>query len=100
MALGTLVRRTGDPAPLRDSRIVLNDDIICVGALGNLTITIFASGSYFDRVITSGFEGCEILAFNVSRSRANASGEMALVNLSGETRGYGCQISNLSLSYG
>lgn len=69
-----------------------------LGALGNLTIVIFAPGSYFDRVITSGIEGCELFAFNAGRSVANGSAEMTLANVTEEARRHICQISSLSPS--
>ena len=82
----------------------MDNNISRVGALGNLTIFIFAPGSYFDRVLNSGIGGGELVAFNASRSVENGSAEMTLVNLTQEDRGQGFQIlnsspSNLSFSY-
>lgn len=84
------------------------DDKYCKGAIGKLSIVIFAPGSYFDRVISfrSRIEACELVTFNASRSVATEGAEMiTLVNLTQEARGHGCQISNsfpsnVSLSYG
>lgn len=75
------------------------------GASGKLTIIVFAPDSYFDRVLASGFEGCDFVAYNASRSLANENAEMTLVNLTQGTRRHGCQISlsspsSVSLSYG
>ena len=48
----------------------------CLGALGNLTIIVFAPGSYFDRVLTIGDEGCENSSLNASMRVANGSADI------------------------
>ena len=71
--------------------IMLNDNIRHEGALGNLTIIIFAPGSDFDRAITFGVEGCELSALDTDRRLANESAEMKVTLIA---LGHGCHLSN------
>lgn len=74
------------------------DNIRRSGALGHLTVVIFAPDLEFDRIITLGLEGCEVVAFNASRILVSRSAEMALANLTQGVRGHACQTSNFSPS--
>ncbi len=85
---------------IRRGRIMLNDNTNHTGALENLTIVVFAPGSDFDRAIAFGAEGCELFAFNASRSAVVESAEMVLVNLTLLAQAHSCNLSNLSLNYG
>ena len=62
----------------------------CLGALGNLTIIVFAPGSYFDRVITIGVEGCEISSLNASMRVANGSADMISTKMTLLAHNQGC----------
>ena len=53
----------------------------CLGALGNLTIVVFAPGSYFDRVITLDVEGCKSSSLNASIRVGNGNAGMILTLL-------------------
>ena len=83
----------GKEAPHCDA----NDNLSRLGALGKLTIIVFAPGSDFDRALNFGVERCELFAFNTSTSVANRSAEAMLANSKPLARGHRCRLSNLSL---
>ena len=77
------------------SKAFSDDNISRTGALGKLTIVIYAPDSYFDQVMRSGVGACELVAFNGSRSVVTMGAAMiTLVNLTREVHGHVCQVSN------
>ena len=62
----------------------------CLGAHGNLTIIVFAAGSYFDRAITVGAEGCENSSLNASMRVANGSAELISTKMTLLAHNEGC----------